>query len=609
MNMEDTITKKLCIILMILMAGCFGAAALAEDEPAEHNDSHQTIDRMHGDPSIMNANNPDGHIVWTNYDLYCLDCQRVIEENYKTSETLEPHAWTAERTAPTCEEDGLEIKTCGLCGAELQEVLPRLGHRYLNVSYLSGHGAGAVIGTGEFAGKVIGEVITPPTCQESGTGTLRCVRCQEAEQSVSIATTGHMWGPWEDVTVPPELVCVTDAQAVRRCSVCGEEETKTVAPAAGHQWQKDSVMEPTCVDEGTTVMKCSVCHTEKTESIPALGHTFCSPELFIKQPAGDVRGSGQYAGKIIGQIISASNCMETGRGLAVCLRCQKATQEVTIPIGEHRWTEWETVEIPENEICVTDVTGVHHCLDCGVEETQVLEKAKGHQWTAVSYSPPTCTEPGLAVRRCTVCGSEETIESPAMGHCYMWIESPANPSGGTRISEYKCTVCGDVKETKTIRDSVMYYNNTITSFGPTLRELIGGRLWNRVTPLDLAEEGIFTYPLIASNLYTVGTATVVNDQGVQQITYKLNSGRIIVHAESLVIYPDLESLTTGENAVSFSFDTPIVLSDYFGEDTQVIMAITLKADYDAKGAGILDFRVDQEQIDAMKQMMGIGEEN
>ena len=114
---------------------------------------------------------------------------------------------------------------------------------------------------------------------------------------------------------------------------------------------------------------------------------------------------------------------------------------------------------------------------------------------------------------------------------------------------------------------------------------------------------MFTYPLIASNLYTVGTATVINEKGTQIINYKLNSYKITVHSETLVFYPDLEALRTGENAVVVEFDQPIELGEYFGDDQMVLMAITLRADYDAMAAGIQGFREDEELIAAMSELI------
>ena len=60
---------------------------------------------------------------------------------------------------------------------------------------------------------------------------------------------------------------------------------------------------------------------------------------------------------------------------------------------------------------------------------------------------------------------------------------------------------------------------------------------------------------------------------------------------------------TGENAVSVNFEDPIILKDYFGDDTRVIMAITLRADYDAWAAGILSFNEDKVQKQALIDLL------
>jgi hypothetical protein len=298
-----------------------------------------------------------------------------------------------------------------------------------------------------------------------------------------------------------------------------------------------------------------------------------------------------------------STCTEDGKGILLCLRCQKEESEIVIPAGGHAWSEWEQQEVPEDQVCVTDVLQTRACPDCGLEESEVFSPAPGHQWVAVSFAEPTCTEPGRAVRQCAVCGTEDVIETPAVGHCYMWMES-MQPNGVT-VSEYVCTICGSVAQqrSKSSEEAQMYYNNTVTSFGPMTRVLLGGGVWNRVTPLNLADEGMFTYPLIASNLYTVGTATVINEKGIQTISYKLNSPKITVHSEKLVIYPNLDALRTGENAVALEFDQPVDLKNYFGEDQQVLMAITLKADYDAYAYGIQGFKEDEELIASMSELI------
>ena len=244
-----------------------------------------------------------------------------------------------------------------------------------------------------------------------------------------------------------------------------------------------------------------------------------------------------------------------------------------------------------------------YCEDCG----QVIQKnvrkeetPQPHDWR-VTQEEPTCTEPGCAMRHCAVCGEEDVIETPAVGHCYMWMDMK-QPNGEIE-SQFVCTVCGYVAETRDKSSAQINYNSTITSFGPTVRELVGGGVWNRVTPLNLEEEGMFTYPLIAGNQYTVGTATVINEEGVQVISYKLNADGITVHTQTLVIYPSLEALRTGENALVVEFNQPVEIEQYFGDDQLVLMAITLKADFDPQEAGIQSFREDTALTNALSQLI------
>lgn len=600
---EDRTTKKYGLILVLTLTLLLAAAAGAEEIASdEHTDAHQVTDRLHAEPVIRMTDSVDTHTVVSSYDLYCLDCQRVIEENYRTEEAQEAHVWDIQREEPACESAGKETRVCALCGAKVTEEIPALGHLFADESLLSGRGTGPVLGSGRYAGVVIGTVDTEPSCTKPGRGTLLCVRC-ERPVSVPLLPTGeHKWGDWELVIVPDDMLCETEVTFVHRCLDCGLEETKVTAPAPGHRWAESESTEATCTEPGRTVRECTVCHKQETIETPALGHLYADAAVLAGRDAGEVMGEGANTGKVLGRIAAPSTCTSPGSGTLLCVRCQNAVQEVRIPLREHQWSEWETLPVPEGEKCVADVKGTHHCLDCGFEETKVLETAPGHYWEPVSYEEPTCTAPGRAERRCTVCGKVDVIETPPLGHCYMWIDSPEAASGdGT--SQYVCTICGDVADERTVHHARMFYNNTITSYGPMIRDLLGGNVWNRVTAIDLSEDGMFTYPLIAGNMYTVGTATVVIDKGIQVVTYRLSSKKVNVHSESLVIYPDLEALRTGERALPFSFGSPIILADYFEEDARVIVAITLKADYDAADPSIQSFIEDQEQINAMIELI------
>ncbi|MDO5327726.1 MAG: hypothetical protein Q4G00_13530 [Clostridia bacterium] len=601
--MEERITKKLITILLLVWMIGILPQTLAEEASPAHTSDHQTREILHGTAQTVDIGNESVHAVVRIYDLYCDDCGRVIEEHIRTEENQESHAWETARVEPTCENEGVEIRICAACGMQIQETLPVLNHQFAGVSQLMRREAGVVQGSGEYAGRTVGRIASAPTCTDSGSGTLICVFCGSAEQSVEIPALGHDWGDWEDADIPAEKICVTDVTVVRRCLVCGEEERRTVSPAPGHQWEEDARVEPSCTEPGVRHQTCTVCGAGNMDAILPLGHEYADLEPFVKHTVGDVMGSGAYAGRVIGTVTIASTCEKTGSGTQLCLRCGEGSQRVVIPQGDHRWGEWEAETIPAEMVCTTDVEGVRTCLDCGKIETQVLSPAPGHKWVAVSYQEPTCTEAGEAVRQCSVCGAEETFETPAMGHSYMWVDLSTPSPDASGVREYRCMVCGDVAQSQNVAYAQMFYNNTITSFGPMMRDLIGGSAWYRVTPLDISEDGVYTYPLIASNMYTVGTATVLIDQGVQTVTYRLNSPQINVHSESLVFYPNLDALRTGENAVSIEFGNPVSLVDYFGKDERVIMAITLRADYDARGAGIQSIYEDQALMETLMELM------
>ena len=455
----------------------------------------------------------------------------------------ESHRWSVTRQEPTCEEDGKELKECVLCGATVETVLP---------------------------------------------------------------AAGHSWSDWREDAVDPKLACVTDVVARRTCSVCGKEETKIVSAAPGHQWTEAISRPATCTEPESVSRSCARCGLEENITVgnsPALGHLFADASVLAGHAAGNVISTGEWTGSVLGTVAAPATCTENGSGTLLCVRCQQASRSVTIPSTGHDWTAWETVSVPQDQICVTEAASARTCRVCGETETRVDGPAPGHRWATVSYTMPTCTEPGVAYCHCSVCGTDSTVESPALGHSYVWVQvTPPSPTS-SGLSEYTCVLCGDVAEQRKVPYTQMMYNNTVTSFGPTTRDLIGGSVWNRVTPLDLSEDGVYTYPLVASNRYTIGTATVEVDHGIQTVSYHLNSSSILVHSESLVIYPNAEALRTGENAASFAFDDPIDIAEYFGSDERVIMAISLKADFNAVGLGVQSFVPDQEQIETMIDLL------
>ena len=401
---------------------------------------------------------------------------------------------------------------------------------------------------------------------------LYCEECQEiVEEDIAVeeyALVPHVWRV-EEI----EPTCTEDGIIRQTCVLCGYEMEELLPPAS-HQWREERI-EPTCTEDGVIRKICELCGNESEieEILPAVGHQWYEERI---EPT----------------------CTEDGVIRKTCALCGAEDEEEEIlPALGHQWRE-ERIE----PTCTEDGVIRTVCEVCG-EETEEILPALGHQWTAVSYNEPTCTENGVAVRQCAVCGLEDRLETPALPHCYVWIDVPSPDGQDGGVSELTCVLCGDVADTRPLHPVEMLYNNTITSYGPMTRELIGGSVWNRVTPIDLSKEGVFTYPLVASNTYTVGTLIVVIENGTQTVSFRLNSNEIQIHSESLVIYPDLYSLRTGENAASFTFGDPIDTTAVFGKDRVVILSVTLKADYNALADGIQFFLPDEAQIEAMIQLI------
>ena len=68
---------------------------------------------------------------------------------------------------------------------------------------------------------------------------------------------------------------------------------------------------------------------------------------------------------------------------------------------------------------------------------------------SVSYThlkEATCTEAGVKVYTCTVCGDTKKEEIPATGH--VWDEGKVTTEATTEaegVKTYTCTICGDTK--------------------------------------------------------------------------------------------------------------------------------------------------------------------
>ena len=85
------------------------------------------------------------------------------------------HRWSTwtEETAPTCTEEGMEVRTCSECGREEHQKTPATGHNW-----------------GTWTEK------SAPTCTKTGTQERECNVCHEKETK-SVDALGHAEGIWD----------------------------------------------------------------------------------------------------------------------------------------------------------------------------------------------------------------------------------------------------------------------------------------------------------------------------------------------------------------------------------------------------------------------------
>lgn len=475
------------------------------------------------------------------------------------------------QTAATCTTDGSIVRTCKVvdCGYTTTEKIPATGHKW---------GAWSVK--------------TAADCQTNLVEERACLNgCGETQQQTG-AKGDHKWENKEAKAPDCENAGYT---AYKVCTVCNVEQGKKEVKALGHDYSiQTAFTDSTCAAEGSKTMKCTRCDSTKDVPVAKKPHTF----------------SNTYDKNVV---VNAATCTTTGVGIRVCKECgvQEGANYTIAKLG-HKFDLKATPDETKAADCENDGLKTWLCKNgCGEKKTEVIKKT-GHKLSDKIVTPAGCTTDGYKTIECANANCptypKYNVVIKATGHKGEWkVDKKATPTeDGLRIKY--CvnklpdgTVCGQELDRQVIKYSEMLYNNTITSVGPCTRDLVGGKDWYRVTPIDLSVEGTFTYDLIASNKYVVGTATVTIANGTLTVSYNLNASHIKVNSEALIVYPNLDALRnpTPANTVNATFGAPIDIAATFGEDTKVMLSVYLKADYNEIGAGVYGFKVNQAQIDAM----------
>ena len=222
----------------------------------------------------------------------------------------------------------------------------------------------------------------------------------------------HTFGEW--ITVKA-ATCTETGSEKRVCSVCGAEETRTIA-ALGHKFGTWTVTTPTtCTEAGVETRTCSVCNTSETRAIAALGHNMTATAA------------------------KTANCTEAGNSAYwSCSRCGKYFSDAAGKT-EIAKDSWVIAELGHDEGTRAAVAAT--CYASG-HKADTYCKRCGYVITAGKTIPAT-GEHNYVNDVCTVCGVKNPTASVKTDDIKVDSKDNKTVSGGGLVIKAEVTVDGD----------------------------------------------------------------------------------------------------------------------------------------------------------------------
>ncbi len=207
-----------------------------------------------------------------------------------------------------------------------------------------------------------------------------------------------------------------------------------------------------------------------------------------------------------------------------------------------------------------------------------------------------------------MCKATKTESIPTLEHTASdWIVTKPVTDKEPGEEQKQCIHCGKVLQTRKI-SNVTRYNMTVSSMGPRFRDV--SRVtdkWHMFTVVDLSQDGVQTFDLVAGNIHIIGTMTVTVKDGYVTISTNLVSSQLKWKSEYLSILPQLQGLKNLRKLNEFEFDTPISIADDLDGDTLVMIYMNNACNYRDDVAGLRRFDGDSaeyaELVDTMMAML------
>lgn len=330
--------------------------------------------------------------------------------------------------AATCTEAGEEKGKCSVCGKEVTQTVPALGHTFSDVTEtldntkVDGHTyvvkTCTVCNQKESTpthvawveGQYTSTVVTKPSCTINGLQIDTCKICKEVRNVTLPANGEHVW----EETSRTAPTCTAAGKIYYKCKNCNLTKSENIE-ALGHDNVQQSVVEPTCTTVGYTTYKCSRCGaTSKVES-KALGHT----------PA-----ENSYV------VTTEPTCTTAGAANATCARCGEKYDVVLEALG-HDYVDNDT-PVEEHPGHVYRMTACSRCKNVKSQGFVHTEWIEG-EYTTQTLIQGSCTVSARYQDTCTYCNEKRIRTVEATGkHTYSYTKYDA---ASDRLV-YTCSVCG-----------------------------------------------------------------------------------------------------------------------------------------------------------------------
>lgn len=273
-------------------------------------------------------------------------------------------------------------------------------------------------------------VTIPATCVATGIESRICTVCGQ-EETRTLPKEEHAFSGWVETR---KANCVEAGLEKRMCDECGLTQSRQIAMLA-HNLQYTHTTAATCTSGGKEYSECTVCKQVFFHFVSsALGHDFEETFTVDKEPTCNPGSKSRHCSR---------------------LGCDAKT-DVTVVPAEHKWGDY----VVDWEGCTS--TGRQHrtCTVCKTTES-VTTEPKGHvdDGKFVCEQEATCTEAGIERKRCSRCNAilgSNVI--PAKGHDFS-VEVSTDVSKGLETKQ--CSRC-DEQQTQVIHKAGHIYADEFT---------------------------------------------------------------------------------------------------------------------------------------------------